>query len=470
MSQVFRLFLFIASCFLQGSSLWGKVYQANGIKIGEVTQDSAIVWTRLTKSPTANTNGEKFPKVSKEAVQIPRGKKLGDMEGAVPGTEGKVKITWSTKGEKITHSGWLPVDSEKDYTRKVEIINLLPGKSYKIKVESQSLEGVPGETVSGKFRTAPAPDQQSAIKFVVTTCQDYPRKDTPKGHQIYPRMLELDPDFFVHTGDIEYYDKPQPWANNQTLARFKWNRLYGLPYLSHFHTQVGSYFMKDDHDTTSNDSWPGIDFVDLTWEQGKELFVEQFPIRKKNYRTIRWGKDLQIWMVEGRDFRSPNTMMDGPEKSIWGKEQKEWFFRTFRESDATFRVLISPTPVVGPDRSSKNDNHANRGFKHEGDQIRKFIASQKNAFVICGDRHWQYVSIDQETGLKEFSCGSASDLHASGWRDQKVLPEHKYLKVQGGFLSIEIKRENGQPGLLARHHDVNGKTSHLDKNPAQQQP
>jgi len=466
-SQGFRLFLFFTSCFLQGSFLWGKVYQANGIKIGEVTQDSAIIWTRLSKNPSANTNGEKFPKVSKEAVQIPNGKKLEDMEGAVPGTKGKVKITWSTKGQKSNYTGWLPVDPEKDYTRKVEITNLLPGSSYEIKVESQNIEGFPGGTVNGKFRTAPASDQQNAIKFVVTTCQDYPRKDTPKGHQIYPRMLELDPDFFVHTGDIEYYDKPQPWANNQTLARFKWNRLYGLPHLSHFHTQVGSYFMKDDHDTTSNDSWPGIDFVDLTWEQGKELFVEQFPIRKKNYRTIRWGKDLQIWLVEGRDFRSPNTMTDGPKKSIWGKEQKEWFFRTFRESDATFRILISPTPVVGPDRSSKNDNHANRGFKNEGDQIRKFLASQKNAFVICGDRHWQYISIDQETGLKEFSCGSASDLHASGWRDQNVLPEHTYLKVQGGFLSIEIKRENNQPVLLARHHDVKGKTSHLDKNPAQ---
>ena len=463
----FRLFLLLTLCTLQGSFLGGKVYQANGIKIGEVTQDSAIIWTRLTKNPSANTNGEKFPKASKEAEQIPKGKKLEDMEGAVPGTQGKVKVTWSTNSGNNAHTGWLPVDPDKDYTRKVEIANLLPGSFYEIIVESQNIEGVSGETVSGKFRTAPAPYQQSAVKFVVTTCQDYPRRDTPKGHQIYPRMLELNPDFFVHTGDIEYYDKPQPWANNQTLARFKWNRLYGLPYLSHFHTQVGSYFMKDDHDTTSNDSWPGVDFVDLTWEQGKQLFVEQFPIRKKNYRTIRWGKDLQIWLVEGRDFRSPNTMTDGPEKSIWGKEQKEWFFRTFRESDATFRILISPTPVVGPDRSSKNDNHANRGFKYEGDQIRKFLASQKNAFVICGDRHWQYVSIDQETGLKEFSCGSASNEHASGWRDQKVLPEHKYLKVQGGFLSIEIKRENNQPVLLARHHDVLGNTSHLDKNPAQ---
>ena len=174
----------------------------------------------------------------------------------------------------------------------MEIINLLPGKSYKIKVESQSLEGVTGETVSGKFRTAPAPDQQSVIKFVVTTCQDYPRKDTPKGHQIYPRMLELGPDFFVHTGDIEYYDKPQPWAKTD-LARFKWNRLYGLPHLSHFHTWVGSYFMKDDHDTTSNDS-PGIDFVDLTWQQGKALFVEQFPIREKIIALSAGGKTCNL--------------------------------------------------------------------------------------------------------------------------------------------------------------------------------
>ena len=133
MSQGFRLFLFIASYFLHGSSLWGKVYQANGIKIGEVTQDSAIIWTRLTKNSSANTNGEKFPKVSKEAVQIPKGKKLEDMEGAVPGTKGKLKVTWSTKGEKSNHTGWLPVDPEKDYTRKVEITNLLPVVLTKLK-------------------------------------------------------------------------------------------------------------------------------------------------------------------------------------------------------------------------------------------------------------------------------------------------------------------------------------------------
>ena len=446
--------------------LVAEVYLANGIKIGEVTQDSAILWTRLTKHATANIDGEKFRKVPKHVRQIPEGKNLAEMEGAVPGNAGSVRISWQRKGNAVIKTEWLPVDEKEDFTRKVEIGDLLPGQTYEVQVESRSTQEKAGQTIRGKFRTAPPPETITPIKFVVTSCQDYPRRDTPQGHQIYKSMLKLNPDFFIHTGDIEYYDKPMPWATNRELARFKWNRLYGLSHLVNFHTQVASYFMKDDHDTTSNDSWPGVDFMDLTWEQGKNLFREQFPVCKDNYRTIRWGKDLQIWMVEGRDYRSPNTQPDGPEKTIWGKKQKEWFFRTFKESDATFRVLISPTPVVGPDRSAKNDNHANKGFTHEGDEIRNFLTSHKNTFVICGDRHWQYVSVDQQTGLKEFSCGSASDEHASGWKDGNRLPEHTYLKVQGGFLSIEVKRAEGKPTLIATHHEVSGKASNIDRNRA----
>ena len=56
-------------------------------------------------------------------------------------------------------------------------------------------------------------------------------------------------------------------------------------------------------------------------------------------------------------------MPDGPAKTIWGKEQIAWFKKSFADSDATFRLLISPTPVVGPDRKSKHDNHANDDFE-----------------------------------------------------------------------------------------------------------
>ena len=79
-----------------------------------------------------------------------------------------------------------------------------------------------------------------------------------------------------------------------------------------------------------------------------------------------------------RDYRSPNAMPDGPNKSIWGKEQLAWLKRTLLESDADFRVLISPTPIIGPDRVSKIDNHADpKGFWTEGQAFLAWIRDQK---------------------------------------------------------------------------------------------
>ena len=47
-------------CFVISTALCAAVYQGNGIKIGEVTADSAVIWTRLTSSPEANWSGLSF--------------------------------------------------------------------------------------------------------------------------------------------------------------------------------------------------------------------------------------------------------------------------------------------------------------------------------------------------------------------------------------------------------------------------
>src|SRR5262245_16243515 len=106
-------------------------------------------------------------------------------------------------------------------------------------------------------------------------------------------------------------------------ARYHWQRMYSLPRLVAFHLRVPGYWEKDDHDTLSDDCWRGKgNRGELTFEEGLRIFREQVPMGEKTYRTFRWGKDLQVWLTEGRDFRSPNTMKDGPEKTIWGAVQK----------------------------------------------------------------------------------------------------------------------------------------------------
>jgi alkaline phosphatase D len=178
----------------------------------------------------------------------------------------------------------------------------------------------------------------------------------------------------------------------------------------------------------------------------------------KPYRTVRWGKHLQIWLVEGREYRTPNKEPDGPDKTIWGDEQKRWLKRTIAASDADWRVLISPTPLVGPDRDTKGDNHANRAYATEGREIRQWIADNaaKNLFVVCGDRHWQYHSIDPQTQVNEFSVGPASDQHAGGTPGHDPA-YHQFHRVAGGFLSVEVKPVGKASTIAFRLHDVHGK-------------
>ena len=182
------------------------------------------------------------------------------------------------------------------------------------------------------------------------------------------------------------------------------------------------------------------------------------PSATQLYRTFRWGRGVQVWLVEGRDFRSPNPMADGPEKTIWGDEQK-----ALAEADRSWRATptgrssISPTPLVGPDRPNKKDNHANETFAHEGDEIRRWIAENvpETLFVICGDRHWQYHSVHPETGLNEFSCGPASDAHAGGTPGFDPT-YHRFHRVKGGFLTVDVEPKADASTITFRHRDVDG--------------
>jgi phosphodiesterase/alkaline phosphatase D-like protein len=46
-------------------------------------------------------------------------------------------------------------------------------------------------------------------------------------------------------------------------------------------------------------------------------------------------------------------MPDGPEKTILGDEQKIWLMQSLLESDATYKFVITPGPIVGPDKRGK---------------------------------------------------------------------------------------------------------------------
>ena len=410
------------------------------------------------------------------------------LEGAVPGAPGEVRVTLRSLegagapsasdgsavaspasgaqpvagGSDAPSAVWLPTDAGRDFTRQVVFDGLQPDTPYLVAVEARPAPNATTTAVeTASFRTAPAPDQRRPIRFTAMTCQFYGRRDRPDGFRIYPSMAARTPDFYLSIGDNVYLDSESPRATSVELARYHWQRMFTLPAIASFLRSVPGYWLKDDHDLLLNDAWPEIEpgiAAPLTFEEGLAVFVEQNPAPERPYRTVRWGKGVQLWLVEGRDFRSPNDMPDGPGKTIWGAEQWRWLRDSLLASDADWKVLVSPTPIVGPDRSNKADNHANAAFGHEGDAIREwFRANMDDRFlVIVGDRHWQYHSVHPETGLHEFSVGPASDAHAGGTPGED--PEyHRFHRVGGGFLGVDVDWVGDRPRLVLRHRDVSGR-------------
>ncbi len=457
-------------------------YFGNGFHNGWADQTSIVIWTRLTQNPERNSEGAPFIVLSSEikkaldaegnsdsilSAQIPEGLTLDDMLDACPGTSGEVKLTYYplTNSENKIETEWVAVDIDRNFTTQWKLEKLKPGTKYVVQIEARKDGNSKiSDNIEGTFRTPPTVESNEDIDFCIVTCHDYYRADTISGHKIYATMMDMSPDFYVHTGDIEYYDKPLPHAMTEELMYFKWDRLFALPLQRTFWTQLTSYFMKDDHDVLKNDAYPGTRYGSVSWERGLEIFdKEQFPSHDKFYKTIRWGKDLQIWITEARNYRSPNDMPDGPGKSIFGEVQKAWLYKTLQESDATFKVIINANPILGPDRSRKNDNYANKGFQTEGDEIREFLNQFDNVYLCNGDRHWQYVTQPAGTNLWEFSCGAGSNKHASGWNPKDKRPEHRFLRVKGGFLRGHVSRADGSPTLTFQHMDVYGNVVHQEK-------
>lgn len=372
---------------------------------GEVTESSAILQARLTDT-------ENDQRVSWRS---------GVLNFEVSSSS---DFTSSSFGPDLVNSG------SEDGIVKYKLRGLKSGQTYYYRAHYGLKSSSDFVSKIGKFRTLQGIKGNKAASFCVFSCLGYEQfyqrairgttiyqgPDAALGYPVLETMLKLDPDFAVGTGDIVYYDQiARPHAKTAEEMRRLWHEQAILPRMKRFVSNVATYWQKDDHDYRFNDSSPHS-AGEPSEELGRKIFEEQLPFPEYNkehpYRTFRVSNDIQIWLTEGRDFRSPNSAVDGPDKSIWGMEQRKWLMQTLKTSNALHKVVINPTPLVGPDYKSKSDNHVNYdGFRYEGDLFRQFLQDNKlteQVTLVCGDRHWPYYSISPE-GIHELCAGTATE-------------------------------------------------------------
>lgn len=432
-----------------------------GTLAGEVTGSTALLQTRLTLGTSL------------------------DEAGGLPGGHGVVGFQWATQPDfsDANTTGYETSRPNRDFIVRHQLRGLRAGHRYYYRALYGPSEADLTQGPTCSFETLPGSDAERDVQFIVGSCMNYIKfmhgragnargpitateQDKRLGFPAFAAMRRLQPSFFVGTGDIVYYDNPFRVARTVPELRKCWQEQFRFPRMIEFFRTVPTYWSKDDHDFRYNDSDNETTRTPLP-QTGIDMFREQLPIaragdeKSPNYRTFRVSKHLQIWLTEGRDHRSPNKSPDGPQKTMWGDQQRAWLKTSLAASDARWKLMINPTPMVGPDDGYKTDNHANlKGFRHEADAFFDWVAEHQveNLVLICGDRHWQYHSV-HPSGINEFACGALNDensrLGVAPGTESSSDPEGKVRQLftspqpSGGFLHVRA----GQALTLVHYND-----------------
>jgi alkaline phosphatase D len=329
----------------------------HGVQSGDVSSDSAVIWARADRPARM-----------------------------------LAEVSTTDSFKTIARAVFVDALPETDFTANALIDGLPAGQDvfYRIRFQDFASPTIVGESVTGRFRTAPG-DRRS-ISFVWsgdTAGQGWGIDEARGGMRTYATMLRNRPDFFIHNGDTIYADGPiaaeqkmpdgQIWKNlvsedkaksAETLTEFRGNYKYNLTdkNVLAFNAEVPIFAQWDDHEVTNN-WWPGEPLTRAEHARKKYVesnalvlaarasraFHEYMPLRftqaeaGRVYRKISYGPLLDVFMLDMRSYRGPNGegMQDtyGPEAYFLGPTQVAWLKRELMNSQATWKVIAADMPI-----------------------------------------------------------------------------------------------------------------------------
>jgi alkaline phosphatase D len=300
------------------------------------------------------------------------------------------------------------IDAGRDQTGRAVLDTLTPGTRYAYEVRQEEAR------VRGTFVTAPLPDTDAPVRFLWSGDlggNGYCR-DVEDGYRIFRAMARRQADLFLFVGDTVYADQicgVRPHAPGadyvaSTLAEFHGKHRYNRadPVLQEFFRTTGVYAIWDDHEVRNNFSASSEPLMAV----GLQALLDYWPIGgppeepRRLYRSFRWGRHVETFVLDTRQYRSANTDTDGPEKSMLGAAQRDWLLRGLAASDATWKLVVTSVPLgmFTGGRHSDSWSSANvfgfaratpTGFAHERDAILAFIRARglRNVVFVSGDVH-----------------------------------------------------------------------------------
>lgn len=374
-------------------------------------------------------------------------------------------------------SALLKTTNERDFSATAALHGLKSDTVYRYRVLTADVGAeidfhtIASEAATGRFRAAPSHGGSTPTKFVwsadlggLQRC-----RQGQAGYAIFDQMLQARPDFAVLLGDLIYGDErcasppnaPGSGFRATTLEQFRAKHRYqrGAPAVKRFLASVPVYAIWDDHEVRNNFSGPHDPLMPI----GRQVLLEYWHIRTppeepyRLYRKIRRGTDLELVILDTRQYRSRNAEPDAVSKTMLGAAQRDWLLDGLRRSTALWKFIATSvslsTPKAGTRLVPGNESWARAadgtGFHAELRAIVSVILAHRirNVVWLAADVHFAQVNAYDPDGdgfadFHEFIGGPLSAYYGT-----PVLPDSALgpttLYSGGGFLNFGVVTVDG---------------------------
>jgi alkaline phosphatase D len=414
-----------------------------GVAAGEVSTSSALLWAHATSSgPTT--------------LQV--------------ATDPAFRRLAASKSVDATRSH--------DNTVQAKVSGLKPNTAYRYRW----LQGSRRSPV-GTFRTAPSPTSNATIRFAWSGDTDAQRargqsKPFYNNLEVYKRMQAERNAFNVNFGDTIYSDTEvgsrdangrfTPAAPTALTVPAKWAKYRQnlLPNQIGLRGSGAVYNHWDDHefinDFTRAENGAGI------YKAGVAAFRDYMPVTYSTgsgiYRTYRWGRNLELFFLDERSFRSAKASANhqcddssgnpdlgptapqasrnvfaviypplsqppkagcvdkikDPSRTMLGSRQYAAFTAALKRSTATFKVIMNEVPIQ---QFYAFPYDRWEGYAAERRRLMDFIAASqvKNVVFLTTDVHANFVNTIKfstlgedgppvDTGIFDFTTGPVATM------------------------------------------------------------
>lgn len=336
--------------------------------------------------------------------------------------------------------------AETDHMGVVEVSDLRPATRHFYK---PILDGKPNSDSSFSFVTAPAEGARGRVRFALLSCigdlGDYLQRWETPIIQAWEALTGVPVDFVLRLGDNVYAGSTDPETQRRV---YYWHRR-----LAAYREVMASTPMLaiwDDWDYAGNNSDGTAPGKERSLRTFKELWANPSHGQASGpgiYFKFSWG-DVDLFMLDVRYHRSPNSSKEEGQKTMLGPAQLRWLKRELAASRATFKFLVSGSQWT---RSGKIDSW--RSFMRERNELFQFIRDNRIAGVVLlsGDRHITAGFQVQERFVEITSSPFASENH-----DPPYPPEEMFMLHDKGnfFIVLEVNTIVSPPRLVVEVHQV----------------